>query len=247
MGKWIILVVLSLMPFIAHADGFYSQHEAGWFWFDDPKPSHKTLPNQIGQTPAQQMDTARAKLKESLDKAILDPTPDNVKAYIALQNQLSEQSNRFANAWQKVVNDNPTLNYSIEHPTNNAALQVYHQTESQKKANIMQRFAERAGLFFFYRSTCPYCQRFAPIVKHFSETYHITVVPITTDGVSLPEFPNSRQDTGQAQQFNVTVEPALYAVDPITQKAFPVAFGLTSESELLDHIYNFMTQYKEGL
>jgi conjugal transfer pilus assembly protein TraF len=67
------------------------------------------------------------------------------------------------------------------------------------------------------------------------------------DGIPLPEFPDSRTDSGQAKTFKVTVTPALFAVNPYTQKAFPVAYGLTSETELRDNIHRLMTQYKELL
>ncbi len=78
--------------------------------------------------------------------------------------------------------------------------------KKQEENNAIRQLAQHSGLFFFYRSTCPYCQRFAPIVRDFSERYGITVIPISTDGYALPSFPNSRVDTGQAEKFHVTVE-----------------------------------------
>ena len=96
--------------------------------------------------------------------------------------------------------------------------------------------AQHSGLFFFYRSTCPYCQRFAPIVKDFSARYGIAVLPITTDGISLSDFPNSQVDAGQAAKFRVDVEPALFTVDPYRQKIIPVGYGLMSEDALRTRI-----------
>jgi hypothetical protein len=43
----------------------------------------------------------------------------------------------------------------------------------------------------------------------------------------------------------VTVEPSLFAVDPYTHRAFPVAYGLISEEELKQHIINIVRQ-REG-
>jgi len=250
-ANFIITFLLLIIPLSAWADDFYSQHESGWYWFDDPKTAHaeKNIPQDHSKESdsSEQVLLARQKLKKALDQAIIDPTPQNVKINIELENQLAEKANQYANMKQQVLHDNPELNYSIKHPTNNVAIQVYNEAESQKKLNVINDFSKHFGLFFFYRSTCPYCKRFAPILKHFSETYHIAVIPITTDGISLPEFPNSKIDNGQSKQFQVSVEPALYAVDPQSQKAFPVAFGLTSESELLDNIYNVYTHYKSGL
>jgi len=250
-ANYLITFLLLIIPFNVWADDFYSQHESGWYWFDDPKNSHPVKNSALDQPkdrdPSEQILIVRKKLKEALDQAIINPTPKNVKISIELENQLAEQANQYANMKQQVLHDNPELNYSIGHPTNNLALQVYNEAESQKKLNVINEFSKNFGLFFFYRSTCPYCKRFAPILKHFTETYHIAVIPITTDGISLPEFPNSKIDNGQSKQFQVSVEPALYAVDPKSQKAFPIAFGLTSESELLDNIYNIFTHYKSGL
>ena len=252
MAKYLFIILSLIFPLNVLADEFYAQHETGWYWFDDPKESQKNSQKESQENvnksdPTEQVDMVRKKIKTALDQAIMDPTPQYVETYISLQNQLSERANQFANTWQKVLMNHPELNYSLTHPMNNVGLQVYHEAESQKKINTIHEFAKHSGLFFFYRSTCHYCQRFAPILKHFAETYHIEVVPITMDGISLPEFPKSKLDNGASQQFQVSVEPSLYAVDPNTGKSFPVAFGLTSESELLNNIYTIMTNYKEGL
>ena len=250
MAKYLILVLSLFCSATSFANDYYAQHETGWYWFDDP--AHKQIKNGTEQ-PNQESDAtknvenARKMIKQALDKAIVDPTPENVEQYIALQNQMSERANKFANTWQQVLLNRPELNYSISHPTNNVALQVYHENESKDKDAALEQFAQHSGLFFFYRSTCPYCQRFAPILKHFAEAHHIVVIPITMDGISLPEFPDSKQDSGQAEKFRVTVEPSLYAVDPLTQKAYPVAYGLTSETELQNNIYNIMTHYQAGI
>jgi len=165
---------------------------------------------------------------------------------MAIENQLSTRANQFADVREKILLLHPELNYSLLHPTNNMALQVYQEKESDKKERAIFNFAKHQGLFFFYRSTCPYCKRFAPILKNFSDHYHISVIPITTDGISLPEFPYSKQDKGQAKKFNVTVEPSLFAVDPYTQKAYPVSYGLMSETELRDAIYKISIRDLEG-
>jgi conjugal transfer pilus assembly protein TraF len=250
MVKYLIMILCFVCSTASLAENYYENHETGWYWFDDPAqkvikpiPEKKSLDND----PTESVDKVKNTIKHALDKAIVDPTPENVERYITLQNEMSQRANQFANTWQEVLLKHPELNYSISHPTNNVALQVYHENESKQKNAVLEQFAQHSGLFFFYRSTCPYCQRFAPILKHFAETNHITIIAITMDGISLPEFPDSKHDSGQAEKFHVTVEPSLYAVDPTTQKAYPVAFGLTSETELQNNIYNIMTHYQDGI
>jgi conjugal transfer pilus assembly protein TraF len=246
MKKFIVIIGLFLMSSITLAnEDFYSQHSVGWHWYDDlkeqeetQKPTNHPAQNDPDVTVVQ----ARQKITTALHKIIAEPTIENLQAYIALQEQLSDRAEKVADLWQQALLKNPKLNYSLTHPTNNVALQVYNDEEAKKKEAAIQAFAQQTGLFFFYRSTCGYCKRFAPIVKHFAEQHGMKIIPISLDGIALPEFPNSKTDSGQAEQFHVSVTPALFAVNPYTNKAYPVAYGLTSETEIRDNIYKIMQQ-----
>ena len=235
---FLFLIVSS--PIYADETGYFNQHEKGWHWYNDPK---KDDDDNVSVSPTEQMNAVRAVIKNSLDKAVLYPSKENVKTYLALQNQLMNRSSEFQHNWQAVLLESPDLDYSVSHPTNNIAKQVEYEQQKNKEDAAIKELAKKSGLFFFYRSTCGYCQKFAPIVKDFAETYGITVVPITTDGVSLPEFPNSYPDQGQAEKFHVTVEPALFSVNPYTHQAFPITYGLTSEADLKKRILDVATHF----
>jgi conjugal transfer pilus assembly protein TraF len=244
----LILIFVLINQNLSHADNYYDQHAVGWHWYDDPteEKQEKTNYKPVEQNPNIIINSAKEKITTALNKAIAEPTLENVENYIALQEQLNNRAEKVANLWQAALLKNPAINYALTHPTNNIGLQVYHEEISEKKEKAIKLFANSTGLFFFYSSTCPYCRRFSPILKKFAASYGITIIPITLDGISLPEFPQSKQDTGQAAQFHVKVTPALFAVNPYTKKAFPVAYGLTSETELRDNIYNIMTRYGDS-
>lgn len=228
---------------------YYSEHAVGWHWYDDPKKSvtvKKKVSLSHSVDPNMAVNAARQKVTTALNRVIVDPTEDNLAEYLRIQEELSNRAEEVGNLWQQVLLKHPELNYSLKHPTNNVALQVYHEEESKEKDAAIRQFSKQTGLFFFYRSTCSYCKRFVPILKNFTEHYGITLIPITLDGVSLPEFPHSKINTGQAASFHVTVTPALFAVNPYTEKAYPVAYGLTSETELRDNIYKIMTRHGRG-
>lgn len=245
MNRLIVLVICCLFSSIVQAGNYYADHEVGWFWYDDPKdiiqehakptPVKSTDPNVI-------VNAAKQKISSALNQAIISPTVENITKYIELQEAMGARAEKFSVLWQQALLKRPDLNYSLKHPTNNVALQVYHEEESRGKEAAIAAFAKKTGLFFFYKSSCPYCQRFAPILKNFAAHYGLTIIPVTMDGVPLPEFPDSRMDNGQSKQFQVSVTPSLYAVNPYTKKAFPVAYGLTSETELRENIYKIMTR-----
>lgn len=231
-----------------HAEDYYHSHAIGWHWYDDPNEemikNDKQKFTSSTNDPNTVVSDARQKIKTALNTMIANPTVGNVEHYISLQEELNNRAEKVAEVWQTALLKNPALNYSLNHPTNNIGLQVYHEKESQEKEAVIQTFARKAGLFFFYKSTCQYCQRFAPILKNFSARNHITIIPITLDGISLPEFPHSKIDNGQAIQFQVKATPAVFAVNPATGKAFPIAYGLTSETELRDNLYNIIKRYE---
>ncbi len=226
---WIIIV--TCFPSSAKADNFWENPAEGWHWYRETEENSPNSEKAI-LDPIQKMADLQEQVKQSLDLAILNPTVDNVRNYITLQNQLGERAQHFSEVWKTVLLNYPELDFSLQHPTNNMAKQIDLDQTHQQEDVAIRRLAQHSGLFFFYRSTCPYCQKFAPIVKDFSERYHLSVVPITTDGVSLPDFPHSHRDQGQAARLKVTMEPALFTVDPESHRIIPVSYGLLSEDEL---------------
>ncbi|ARB91038.1 type-F conjugative transfer system pilin assembly thiol-disulfide isomerase TrbB [Legionella longbeachae] len=96
----------------------------------------------------------------------------------------------------------------------------------------LKHAAQEQGLFFFYSSSCPYCQRFAPVLKEFSEHYGFKVLAISVDRGYLPSFPDAELDEGQKNQFQVTVLPSLFLINPYKEQAALVTEGALEEEEL---------------
>ena len=106
----------------------------------------------------------------------------------------------------------------------------------------------------FYRSTCPHCQRFDPVLKQVSDQTKIPVIAFTTDGIALPAFPNSRainQDVithffGENTDIKV---PTLFILNRLNGNAYPVSEG---ELNILDLIHRLnelapkIWQYEEN-
>ena len=220
---------------------YYGQHAMGWHWYKEEMPAAKKLQKS---NPVTQMEALKKTITYVLDKAILNPTEENVRAYIKLQTLVSNQASLFSRMWQKVLWHNPELDYALLHPVNSMGRKVDLSLKRQAEEMAIGQLRQESGLFFFYRSTCPYCQRFAPIVKNFAHKYGLTVIPITTDGIVLPEFPDSKSDRGQAARFNVTYEPALFAVNPYTGRAYPLSYGLVSEQELRERILDIARNFR---
>lgn len=234
---------------MALANDFWLGHAQGWHWYHDPrwiKPK-KLKQNSIIQSQTQsivEMSLVQKTVKAALDRAILHPTEKNVKQYIEVQNLINEHSSQFSNIWQNVLVQNPTLDYSVTHPTNQIGKSLYLDLYRRSEHQAIQALAKHYGLFFFFRSTCPYCHRFAPIVRDFSRRYGMSIVPVSLDGRGLPQFPNAKADNGAGRLFHVKVVPALFLVNPKTRQVIPVSYGLMTEQAIANRLYRITKQIK---
>ena len=246
-----MFISVLLSSTISHANGYYEAETSGWKWyqeFDDFEslPPHRTSTNPT-TNPSAIMQSLRATLSQALDQAIIAPTQEHILRYISLQQTITNQANRFSQVWQSVLLEYPELNYALEVPTNNTARTIYFNEQTKTTEQAIEQIANESGLFFFYRSDCPYCHRFAPILKEFITRYKIPIVAISIDGGILPEFPASKTDTGQAEQFGVNFYPALFLVDPKIETITPVAYGLVSFEDLQARLLEISQQDEEGL
>lgn len=215
---------------------FFDKHAEGWHWYNDPlneiqKPEIRKQKKE-NQTPTQAIEQQRKELEQKLHIAIVAPTQENVMAYIVAQRALMDQSQRFSEAWQRVVMTTPSLDETLVHPVDQNARSLYYAQQKKDLSERIHSLAQEYGLFFFFRKNCPYCHRFAPIVKHFAGKYGWSVLAVALDGGTLPEFPHARRDNGISARLGITHVPALIALHPSSGKLIPLAYGMVSESEI---------------
>lgn len=107
-------------------------------------------------------------------------------------------------------------------------------TDQPKPRPPMELLAGHIGIWFFYLSTCPYCQRQEPILAKMAARYDIRVTPISLDGFPPPgrAFHHFIRDRGQAAKLGVHVTPTLYVTHPASDEAALLATGLTPAAQL---------------
>ncbi len=218
---------------------FFERKAEGWHWYQslsDNKVEEETKTPHQSLSPTQAIEAQRKVLETKLHAAIVEPTRDNIIAYITAQKALMDQSQRFSEMWKQVVMTTPALDETLVYPVDQNARHVYYKEQHDKLEKRIMRLASEYGLFFFFRKNCSYCHHFAPIVKRFAQKYGWSVLPISLDGGTLSEFPNAKQNNGIAERLQIAHVPALIALHPKSGQLIPLAYGLTSESEIENRV-----------
>lgn len=231
---------------------FFERHAEGWHWYEEiPRdnkieerkesslkepPSGRSSLRSSSSTPTEKIEAQRKELETKLHTAILEPSHENIITYILAQKALMDQSQRFSESWQRVVMTTPALDETLIHPVDQNARHIYYQEKHQEITKRIKALAQEYGLFFFFKGECSYCHHFAPIVKNFAKKHGWSVLAVSLDGGTLPDFPGARRDNGMAARLQVSHVPALIAFHPSSGQMIPLAYGLVSESEIEERV-----------
>lgn len=96
--------------------------------------------------------------------------------------------------------------------------------------------SSKDALILFYTSSCPHCQRFAPIVKAYSDQHRLPVLAYTLDGENLSVFPETVVPNAfEMQRFfpdGHPVVPVLFWMNASIGRIFPVLRGEATFTQL---------------
>ena len=259
----VTLVATALMLAPAHAqppvgpqaiqagDRFYCQDRklGTWFYCErlrDEEPA-SVPPPPPAKSAAEQLDAVTAELRELKARAILEPTPDNVTAYIRFQRAQLDRASLFGDVWQRSLWQAPDLDYTLQRPVGTVAKQQWTDARKVERDQALDRLGTRYGLFYFFAQSCGACRVMSPIVKAVADTHHLTVRAISTDGGPSETFPRYTVETNQRTRLGLTarVTPAVVLFDSATQTAIPIGYGIIAADELMERIF-LLTQRKAG-
>jgi conjugal transfer pilus assembly protein TraF len=257
-----LLVALTTGPTLAApAGGFYARDAEGWFWYREPplpvpvepptsaepprapiepKPSEPSEPVaevSPGPTPLS-AHWFRENLDTYRDRAIDDPSPENVAVYLHLQRIAMDKSSRFSRVSERVVQGDPVLDEITRRPTANFGANLADKQASAAGDALLERLAGETALWFFFRSDCPYCDAQAPLLEALAQRYGFAVLAVSLDGAGLADrtFPAFDIDRGQAEALGVISTPAMFLARPDQGAVAPIAQGLLSLAQLRDRI-----------
>ena len=241
-----------------------------------PEPEQEITPKQLPPSPAIPLQPEHFKdqlaLKEALKKLPVDKidlpnlpaawlkilltakkeaaldvqTEETVLSYIQVHKETFNRAQRFTDMWATVMYTHPQYDFSSSNPISTVGHEIYAEAKQVKDDEVLRGISEKAGLFFFFTSTCPYCQKQAQMLKVFSDTYGISVKAVTQDGRTLPEFPQAVVDNGMGDQLGVNKVPVIFLAIPEEQFIVPIGTGLITLDDLRTRVLTIL-QHRAGL
>ena len=169
-------------------DEFYCrQRKLGtWFYCDRPKPPASDRSSPATQPAAERLAAIGRQLDELKARAILDPSEENVAAYIRFQREQLDRASTFSDQWQRTIWQNPDLDYTLQRPVSTLGKRAWLDNRSAEEEQALARLSERYGIFYFYAQSCGACDIFAPILKALAEKSGFSVVAVSMDGAAPP-------------------------------------------------------------
>ncbi len=235
---------------------FYGKKAEGWFFYNEKYDKKKKKKVEKKKKPVAKAQTQPKKkpvkvpvkpvysgppplssawlkvnLPKYLNKALDDPSPQNVRAYLILQKVALDKSERFTDMSKRVSVTDPILDELTRRPFSTSGVNVASAIASMKGENEMKKMGKRMGLWVFYANSahCPYCNLIGQLLSAQQRLYGFKVLPISLDGTPPPSnFPvvnGYRIDHGQAKKMNVVATPAIYLVNIAKKEYISVGQG----------------------
>lgn len=242
---------------------FQKEKDQGWFWKKDPPPPAEEVKEeppapekpeeekeQDKKTPASVAPSAsegkkspppfsvvwfRENIQQIRDRAIDNPTPENVRAYLLAQRIMLDKASRYKDMAQLISITDPLIDETGRRSTSSFGSLSQSVSAEDNERDVAREIGKKAGLFFFFKGEgCSLCSKQASVMQTFSYMTGISIIPISVDGHDLPgsPFPRVRIDSGQAKKLQIRNVPAIaLAIPPDTTRI--VSFGPISADQLV--------------
>lgn len=249
----VVMVLMALMMFVAFpvSADLYDRQPNSWVWYKDPaveapkpKPEEKKVVPGATASPAFAM-SAKDTLKKLGDEyeeaeaqAVLNPTNENIVREMTLKKQIMVLGETYADRVQQVTWKNPNLDYTLERPMTTDALFTANPVKQEKINEQLASVAKHKAIVYVFRSDCPYCKRFSPILNAFAKEKGFTVLTFSLDGRGNDIFPYPKTDLALLHAKNILpqVVPAVYLIDPRADTTDVIGFGLMNYLDLQNRI-----------
>ena len=238
-----------------------TRETTGWnFYCRDPEPEEEEMvlppppmpepviqpapePDRESEEPTatERMMAFRAQVDELKHRAILDPTPENVLAYMEVNKQIAQRAGDFAEQWQRVLFETPHLNANVDSPLAAAGITVFQDQLKAAREAAFVNVAQTSGIMFIFDGDdrCGICRVQGEVLAQMQSHFGVEILAISKDGGPNAFFPNAFVEDGRLEAMGLGDFPAptLALVKPDTNEVAVMGSGLITADQILERVF----------
>lgn len=175
-------------------------------WADPARPFLFYGQGKVSKTPLKKKEAPRkpssiADLKREvqarLEAAVMDPTGENIAAYLKMNALLFEKAGRFAERWRDVLIRYPEYDWTAGHPVVNSASTTLSRERDKARSAKLATLSETWGLVFF-GDAGRLTGLMRPLVDRFAGITGMELIQVAVGG-SSPYLSRAYPDTGMSR------------------------------------------------
>lgn len=182
----------------------------------------------------------RAHADELKYRAVLDPTPENVLAYMEINKEISERAGDFTEAWQRILFATPHLNANVDYPLATVGANVWQDQMKAAREETFREAAREAGLLFIFDgdASCGICKVQGQILAQMEETYGVSILAVSKDGGANAFYPSAFTDAGRLEEMGLQdyPTPTLALAKPGTGEVAVIGSGILTADQILETV-----------
>lgn len=179
------------------------------------------------------------------ERAIDNPTEDNVSAYMYTKRIVMDKAQRFSEMVTKVLHQDPVLDENNRVPYASTGAISVRNANYQAQQKAVQELSQTGGLVIFVDGSCRFCAMQLPVLAMLRNGYNLEYVVISLDGTKPKDFKGSvMKDNGLFNKLGLKLTPSIvyvphpkaYAgsIDP--NQYLIISQGFYAEDELIKQI-----------
>lgn len=260
--KWIyLLMIAGVIMFNTNLVMADDNNPVGWHWYNensvkkvnkkDNNKNSKTYQIFLQLTPSEQLQILQHVTTELRDKAVLTGNVSDIANYKRAQDMWVSKATAFTVGWQRMLLENPNLNYSLQYSHENALAPIMQQHVHELQNDAISNLSKNNGLLVFYRKNNQIDLIFVKLIKAFSDEHHIAVLfseegDQNKNNANTSMVSSNRIDKNfkRAHSLGVYYFPAVLLVNPKSGNYKIVSYGYLSQDELASRLLSISDNWK---
>ena len=178
----------------------------------------------------------KAERERRLEQAVMNPSRENILAYLEVNAFVQEKSARFSEAWRDTLLQNPALDWTALHPTANFASTALSRERQEGIESELRLLPKTEWGLVLFADNSHLSSLMAPVADRFAAGYGFELVRLSVAG-TLPFLPLARDAKGLEKRAagGLTHFPALLLVrrgPAMLENARILATGAVDATEL---------------